>query len=233
MEAVPETTTISDENGNSVVFSKIASIEDVQNAVDTLNANRETLTGSFMRKIASELFKMADALDLEGAPMQKLERFAGIGLCDPEEMVIQMRKRGGLIDMPAEVSSKFYKAYRELEGMEDKEELIKVATKMCDIFSEIDNMYKLAGYYGTEIEAPEDICFKYGFNDLIDEVSDYLSIKSTSTILSKKALLENKEAVQKFLEEKYGEKTEKDEEILNKVASLSENGLKALIQALE
>ena len=54
--------------------------------------------------------------------------------------------------------------------MQDKEELIKVATQMCDIFSEIDNMYKLASHYGNEIKAPEDVCFRYGFGDLINEL---------------------------------------------------------------
>lgn len=233
LEAAPETTTISDEEGNSVTFSKIASIQDVQHVVDTLDASRQTLKGPFLRKVAVALFKDADALDLEGPCMIKLERFAGLGLCDPDEMVSEFCKRGNLIDMPAETSSKFYKTYRELDGMQDKEELIKVATKMCDLFSEIDSLYKLASHYGAEIKAPEDICFRYGVNDLIEEAEDYLPVKSTDTILSKKAVLENKEVVSQFLEEKYGEKPETDEELLNKVSSLSSTGIKALVQVLD
>ena len=228
-----QTQMIFDQDGTYVAFAKIASLDDVQTVVDTLDSNRDKLNGPFMRKIAVTMFKQADALDLQGPGMVKLERFAGIGLCDPDEMVSQFRKRGGLINMPQDVSSKFYKSYRELQKMQDKEELIKVATQMCDIFSEIDKMYKLASHYGNEIKAPEDICFKYGFGDLIDELQDYLPVKSTSTILSKKALLQNKEAVSKFLEENYGEKAEKDEEVLEKVANLSESGIKALIQVLD
>ena len=56
---------------------------------------------------------------------------------------------------------------------------------------------------------------------------------STDTILSKKALLESKEAVKEFLSSKYGEKAESDEEVLNKVASLSAEGIKALVQVLD
>lgn len=56
---------------------------------------------------------------------------------------------------------------------------------------------------------------------------------STDAILSKKALLESKDTVKAFMEEKYGEKAETDQEILEKVASLSGSGLKALLQVLD
>lgn len=230
--AAAETITVND-GDVSVTFSKVASIQDVENVVDTLNASRDTLSGAFMRKVAAAVYKDADGLELEGPAMFKLARFAGIGLCEPEEMLTEFRKRGGLIDMPQQASSKFYQAYRDLEGLEDKEELIKVATQMCDIMSEIDKLYKLASHYGKEIQAPEDVCFKYGFEDLIAEAEDYLRIPSTDTILSKKALLQNKEAVKTFMEEKYGEKVESDKDVLEKVASLSHSGLKALLQVLD
>ena len=228
-----ETTVIQDEDGNSVEFSKIASLEDVQSAVDTLNTHRQDFKGPFMRKVAATLYKDADSLDLQGDCMLKLARFAGLGLCEPEEMVLEFRKRGGLINMPNETGSKFYKAYRDLEAVQDKETLMKIATEMHDIMSQIDNMYKLSSHYGKEIQAPEDVCFKHGFEDLIAEAQDYLRVPSTDAILSKKALLESKDTVKAFMEEKYGEKAETDQEILEKVASLSGSGLKALLQVLD
>ena len=138
----------------SVTFSKVANLEDVKNVVDTLNSCREMLTGSFLRKIAAAVYKDADEKELEGSSMLKLARLAGIGICDPDDMLSEFRKRGGLIDMPQEASSKFYQAYRDLESIEDKDSLIKVATQMCDIMSEIDKLYKLSSHYGKEIQAP-------------------------------------------------------------------------------
>ena len=67
--------------------------------------------------------------------MKKLARFAGLGVGDPQEAVIEFRKRGGLIDLPQDVTAKFYEQYREFESMQDKDSLVKVASQMCDLFS--------------------------------------------------------------------------------------------------
>lgn len=232
-EAAPEVTVIEDQQGNSASFSKIASLQDVQTVVDTLQASRETLKGPFMRKVALALYSQADDLALQGVCMKKLARFAGLGVGDPQEAVIEFRKRGGLIDLPQDVTAKFYEQYREFESMQDKDSLVKVANQMCDLFSQLDGIFKLQSYYGNEIQAPEDIFFKDGLDEIAENLDDYLRVPSTDTILSKKALLESKEAVKEFLSSKYGEKAESDEEVLNKVASLSAEGIKALIQVLD
>ena len=233
VEATPETQTITDQGGNSATFSKIASIQDVDKAVQIIDASRDTLKGDFMRKVATELWKTADELGLQGSSMQKLARFAGVGVCDPQEVIIEFRKRGGLVNMPQSLTSKFYSTYRDLQAIKDKDSLIKVANQMCDILSEIDGIYKLASHYGAEIQAPEDVCYKIGLSDIANSLQDYLRVPSTDTILSKTALLENKQAVRSFLKEKYAEDAVSDEDILTKVASLSAAGVKALIQVLD
>ena len=228
-----EVEVLTDDDGTSVQLSKIASLQDVQTAVDTLQSSRGQLKAPFIRKVAQYLYKQADEQALEGQCMVKLARFAGLGLAEPEEIVVEFRKRGALIDMPQQAASQFYKIYRDFENMQNKDGLMKLATQMCDVFSQIDGLYKLERFYGDKIQAPEDICFKIGIQDLINEASDYLTVPSTGTVLSKQALLENKQAVQSFLDEKYGEKAASDEEMLSKVASLSESGIKALLEVLD
>lgn len=228
-----EVEVLTDDDGTSVQLSKIASVEDVQTAVDTLQNSRGQLKAPFIRKVAQYLYKQADEQDLQGECMIKLARFAGLGLAEPEEMIVEFRKRGALIDMPQQVASEFYKIYRDFENLDNKDGMMKLATQMCDVFSQIDGLFKLERYYGNQLQAPEDICFKVGIQDLIDEASDYLTVPSTGTVLSKKALLENKKQISSYLNEKYGEELKSDEEMLSKVASLSESGIKALLEVLD
>lgn len=231
--AQPEVQVIEAPNGFSVKMSKVASIQDVNKVLDTLEDSRESLEMSFIRKIAKSVFDQADQMGLEGEGMLKLEKWAGLGTCDPVEVVQEFRKRGALINIPDKMESEFYATYRELEKQQDGQELVKNASVMCDVLSGIDQMYKLAQFYGTRINKPEDVCFRYGVDDCIEAAQDYLHVPSTGTIMSKKAVLEEKEAVKDFFKSKYGQDIEDDEKLLEKVSSLSASGIKALIEVLD
>ena len=70
-ESTPQVQTIKDEEGNSVTFSKIASIQDVNTAVDILNASRSPATfhssaATFLRKsplsVPLEALRMSTAV---------------------------------------------------------------------------------------------------------------------------------------------------------------------------
>jgi hypothetical protein len=103
---------------------------------------------------------------------------------------------------------------------------------------EIDRMYGLNEHYGKKmgdsvLKSPEQVCFGQNLDDLTKEAADMLHVPSIDTVLSKKAVLERKDAINGFFNTYFGaENAENDEKLLEKVASLDENTANALLQAL-
>lgn len=223
------------EDGIHVKISKVASQNDVRCVVEALKTNRKDIDFNTIQNIAKKAFMQADELQINIPEMKKLACFAGFGIGDPLQMAAQFGKRAGLVAIPQKIKSEFYKTYKQMNEIAniDQSQLYKKASQLCSIMDKMDRMYKLQQYYGQQIQAPEDICFKQDLNSMIQQASDYLRINSTDTILSKQALLQSKDKVNAFLEDKYGFKAQDDQKMLDKVASLTKTGIKALIQELE
>lgn len=222
-----------DTSAGTLTISKIASKQNLEDFIKSLDTIRQQLPLSDLRKIASDvLFKIEDTID---SPMQrKLQIYAGFGVCDPEGIISQFKKRAFLINVPRSVQKQFYDVYNSLEASKniDEEVMYKCATVLCDTLDDMDRMYKLSQYYGSKLKRPQEVCFGETLDDLTEEASDYLHVASTDTILSKKALLESKPAVIEFLKDKYQYQTEDDDKMFSKIASLSDTGVKGLIQAV-
>lgn len=231
-EASPQVDTY-DTSAGTLTISKIASQQNLEDFITSLDTVRQQIPLSDLRKIASDvLFKIEDTID---SPMQrKLQIYAGFGVCDPEGIVSQFKKRAFLINVPRSVQKQFYDVYNSLEASKnaDAEVMYKCATVLCDTLDDMDRMYKLSQYYGSKLKRPQEVCFGETLDDLTEEASDYLHVASTDTILSKKALLESKPAVVEFLKDKYQYQTEDDDKMFSKIASLSNTGVKGLIQAV-
>jgi len=99
-------------------------------------------------------------------------------------------------------------------------------------------MYGLNEHYGQRmgdsvLMAPEQVCFGQNIDDLTKEAADMLHVPSIDAVLSKKAVLERKNAINGFFNEYFGaSEAENDEKLLEKVASLDENTANALLNAL-
>lgn len=234
-EPAPEVHKYVSEDGLTLTISKMSSEQDVEKLVKNFEQYRVSLPLNFIKKAALNAYLQADQLDIDCKAMKKLARFAGLGVGDPEQMASQFGKRAGLIEMPEKLKSDFYKTYKSIydNAAQQDSELYKKASQLCDIMDSIDKMYKLQSYYGDQLKAPQDVCYEESVDDLINEAEDYLRVDSTNTVLSKRALLDHKQKVQNFLKEYYGYDTCEDKDVLSKVASLSETGIKALIKELE
>lgn len=231
-EEVSQKDTYQTEAG-TLSISKIATQQNLQDFISSLDQIRETIPLRDIRKIASDvLFKVQDTID---TPMQrKLQVYAGFGVCDPEGIIKQFKKRAFIVNIPRSAEKQFYDTYNTLEAFKntDEQAMYKCATVLCDTLDEIDRMYKLSQYYGTKLSKPEEVCFGETIDDLTEQASDYLHINSTDTILSKKALLEAKPAVLSYIEDKYQYKPETDEQMFTKIASMTNIGIKGLIEAV-
>ena len=216
----------------NVSFSKIASASDIPHAVEFLQELRQDYPLCQLRKVAIHLYKDVDQLEVEQPGIKKLASFAGLGFGDPSQMMEQFCKRGSLIRIPNDVKSLFYRTYNQLNDA-DGQILLKKSSQICDLMDNIDRMFKLSAYYDKDIKRPQEVCFSQDLDTLIKEAQDYLSVESTGTIMSKSALLQKKQKVKDFFDNYYQIKIESDQKMLEKVASLSQTGIRALIKELE
>lgn len=220
------------DNGTVVSMTKIQNLQDADKAVAMLDQIRDTIELKSLRKVARYIVNECEKLSLYPTDSIKLHKYAGFGLGNAQQMAAQFRKRGTLMLLPESIKSQFYQAYRNLD-QQDAQTMYKQSAAICDMLDGIDRLYKLESHYGNEISKPQDVCFSQTLDTMIKQASDYLGVESTSTILSKKALLQDKQKVAKFFADKYGAQIKDDNDMLNKVATLSSTGIKALIKELE
>lgn len=231
-EEQPAMSQVQVSDGSIISFNKVASVEDIPHAVDFLQTIRENYPLSDIRKIAVQVYKDIDVLPAQPQHMNKIAVFAGIGFGQPQEMLQEFCKRGSLINLPNQVKSAFYSTYNEFKGA-DQQTLFKKSSQMCDLMDNIDRLYKLAAYYGTKLKRPQEVCFSQNIDTLITQAEDYLTVPSTGTVMSKSALLQNKQKVKEFFDTYYQTSVNSDEQLLEKVACLSEAGIKKLVKELE
>ena len=221
------------QDGKSVSITKVASEQDLNQLMQMLQQNSQKLTNGDIQKIAQAVFPYCDQLDLDSDNMNKLASLAGYGVCDAAQMAQQLLKRANKVDLPQKQQRQVFALYREVQKNAQSDELFKTSAKVFSTLSKIDSMYKLASFYGKQLKSPADTCYGQTMDSLIDQAQDYLHVSSTGTILSKKAMLQKKEAIKGFLDEYYSESCKDDQEMFTKVAGLSRHGISTLIQKLD
>ena len=147
-------------------------------------------------------------------------------------MADQLLKRANLIDMPENKQRAVFKLYRQVQNADDQQ-LFKIAGYVCQVMKSIDDTYKLKQHYGDKLKDPYTTCYGQTMNNLIKQAQDYLSVPSTGTILSKKAMLESKEQIKSFLNDYYDVQCKDDQDMFTKVASLSQLGLRTMLKQVE
>ena len=228
-----QTVKIDLQDGKSVSITKIASQQDLTQLMNMLDKNASKLTNGDIQKIAQAVFPYCDQLDMDSQNMNKLTSLAGYGVCDASQMAQQLLKRANKVQLPEKQARQVFALYREVQKNAQSDELFKTSAKVFSTLSRIDDMYKLASFYGKDLKSPTDTCYGQTMDQLISQAQDYLLVPSTNTILSKKAVLQNKQAIKDFLDEYYADSFKDDEQLFTKVASLSRHGISTLIQKLD
>ena len=219
----------------------IASMEEIQQGKAYLLEKRASMSCKSLREASKYLLWAASnsETDLDEPDMRKIASMAGVGVGDKDEILEQFDKRATLIELPVDQQTGFWAFSRDLHQISD-EDFYKEATltKICDTMDEIDRMYGLNEHYGKKmgdsvLMSPEQVCFGQNIDDLTKEAADMLHVASIDTVLSKKAVLERKNAVNSFFDSYFGDDpVEIDADLLEKVATLDENTANALLKAL-
>jgi hypothetical protein len=220
-----------------ISLNKIASEDQIDPAIKILLEKRASLSRKALKEPALYVYGVAVTAgrDTDTVEMRKLAALAGIGVGDQDEIEHELLKRGSLIVIPNDARASFYEMHRNLSKMASgdfyKQENLE---KICSFFEEMDKTYGLERFYGSEISRPEDVCFKNGVDDLLKEASDLFTIDSLETTLSKKALLERREAVKSFFSTHFKDaKDLTDDQLIEKVASLNAEEAKIFLDQVK
>ena len=241
-EASREMHTLAEDGASEgVSMPIIKTAEEIEQCANYLLEKRASTSCKSLREASKYLlWAVANSdFDMNGPYERKIAALAGVGVGDKDEILDQFDKRATLIELPVDQQTEFWSFSRKMHEIPD-EEFYKEATltKICDTMDEIDRMYGLNVHYGKKmgdsvLQSPEQVCFGQNIDDLVKEASDLLHVPSIDTVLSKKAVLERKDAINGFFSTYFGaENAENDEKLLEKVASLDENTANALLQAL-
>ena len=241
-EASREMHTLAEEGAaEGVSMPIIATSEEIEQGKDYLLEKRASMSCKSLREASKYLLWAAANSDIsvKDPEMRKIAALAGVGVGDKDEILDQFDKRATLIELPVDQQTEFWAFSRKLHEISD-EDFYKEATltKICDTIDDIDRTYGLNEHYGKKmgdsvLKSPEQVCFGQNIDDLTKEAADMLHVASIDTVLSKKAVLERKDAINSFFSTYFGaENAENDEKLLEKVASLDENTATALLQAL-
>lgn len=237
-EAAAESETFylgTDEGGISMC--KIASTADVETAASYILEKRASMPREQLAEAAKYTLWCAANMDVpvESDAMKKIARIAGIGVGDRDEIQKEFEKRATMNLFEGQSKEAFWDYVNEMKSMSD-EDFYKEANlnKICNALEGIDIMYANTHRYGVDLKHPEEVCFGQNMDDLIKEASDLAYIESIDTTISKKALLERKNAVTSFFNEYFGTSEALDgDELVSKVASLDEDTANALLEAIE
>lgn len=212
--------------------------QEIRKIASYLASNSAMCDKQDMRKCAATILGMIQGIQgvqqvQDTQEYLNLQKMAGFGVGDRNQVAQELLKRANYLITTEKEQNGLVKAYNTIKELSDQE-FSKSATLnlICDTLESIDKRYDLEKHYNKGLKAPKDLCFKDTFTDLHKQASDWLKVASTDTILSKKALLEGKQTVNCLLEHLYGQKPATDEKMLEKVASLSATGLKALLGVL-
>jgi hypothetical protein len=241
-EASREMHTLAEEGAEEgVSMPIISSMEELKQCKDYLLEKRASMSCKSLREASKYLLWGAanSDSDLSDPDMRKIAMLAGVGVGDKEEILEQFDKRATLIELPVDQQTGFWEFSRKLHAISD-EEFYKEATltKICDTMDEIDRMYGLNTRYGQKMGdstliAPEQVCFGQNIDDLTKEAADMLHVASIDTVLSKKAVLERKNAINGFFDSYFGDDpVEIDADLLEKVATMDKNTANALLKEL-
>jgi hypothetical protein len=223
--------------GVTINMSKIASVDDIEEATDYLLTKRAQLSWKAVKDAAKYVYHNAanSTLDIEDPTMVKLARLAGVGVGDREEIEEEFCKRASDLALSTDSRETFFNYFNELEKLSD-EEFYKEANlnNICGAMEDIDKLTGNDYNYWRTVETPENVCFKNTVVDLLKQASDLLTIPSIDTTISKKALLERKEAVKSFFSSALNEELpSEDDKLFEKVASLAEIPANMLLDAVK
>lgn len=231
-EVTRQTQVFTDSDGITVTFTKLATIGDVQKLNAMLDTHRANLSFDALQKIALMGFTTGQTLGVSQKVLTSLQKKAALGIGDKQQMLNQFLKRASMLVLPLAQQQSFYRLYNSMDKQTQQDMMTKSA-QMYRAIHDIDRLYNLTSQYGKSLKAPQDVCCSTTTDTLLKEASDFLHVASTDTVLSKSALLQQKQKIQEFLKESYNYQAANQDELLNKVASLSKSAIESLVYNLE
>ncbi len=223
-----------------VQMTEITSMDELDKAVDFILDKRASVPRAELAEAAKYVLWQASNTDtdMDTDRMRKISHIAGMGVGDRKAIEHEFKKRATLNMLSARDSEAFWKFARELEQLPDSDFYTEAnLNRVCDVIDSLDFMYNNQHKHANELGYPEDVVFAETIDDIKRQAEDLLHVPSIDTVLSKKALLERKDAVNGFFDAYFEKNSQKQalegQELLEKVANLDKNTAIALLEAID
>ena len=229
-------------NGGTIDMPMIETGEELDKAVAFVLEKRASMGREALKDTAKYvMWEAANSdLDTDTPEIRKVAMIAGVGVSDRDDVMQQLGVRCKMASLSPSCSQTFWQFYNDQQALSDEDFAEEGhMDKLCAFMDDIDKTFELhhrygQAYDGITLKTPEEACFGQTLDDLLKEASDMVEITSIDTVLSKKALLERKKAVNSFFKDHFGAENDlSDQEIIEKVASLDESVAKVFLEAVE
>lgn len=171
------------ENGTKERRLPLRSAMEVKAAAEWLERYRDQLPYATRRTVATKILTKAAAFGAAiGGHVEFLERQAGQGVCDPDEVVEMIQKRALMV--PADSGAATDEQGNRTGGLRDRftkmAETVKTTprqalqpgmlVKLAETVDQLDRMLGLVGKYAPELPRPEDVLFKVTRSKMASEL---------------------------------------------------------------
>lgn len=222
---------------SGVMMSEIRSMDDLGAAVDFILEKRASVPRVELAAAAKHvLWKAAHtSADLDSDKMRRVAHIAGVGVGSREAMLNEFEKRAKLLPLTPEDRGALLKYANELKNLPEGALATEEAlNSVCAALDGVDFLCNMQHKHASTLGYPEDAVFSDTLEDVCREADDLYRVPSIDSVLSKKATLERKDAINGFLKAHFaGFEPLEGENLVQKVASLDKIAAEALLKAVE
>lgn len=166
------------DNGTKERHLRLKTAAEVKAAAEYLIEFRDRFPYGVRHVMSKKILEKAAKLGASIGPQREfLEKQAGMGVCDPDEVVSLVQNRALLVQNP-DVKKHFLKMAATIKAAPRKALQPEMLVKLAETLDELDRRLGLVGKYSEGLPRPEDVVFKATFGKVSQDL--YAHVATTS-----------------------------------------------------
>jgi len=166
------------ETGRKDRHLRMVNAREVKAAADYLHEYADRFTFRDRNTIAKKILTKAASFGAAvGNRIEFLEKQAGHGVCDPDEVVAMLTDRAKLATLPA-LKDQILKLAHIVKTQPRQALTPDMMVKLAETVDQIDRTIGLAGKYTDKLPRPEDVIFKATFSKAASDIAEHCALTS-------------------------------------------------------
>lgn len=169
---------VDDATGRKDRHLRMINAREVKAAADYLHEYADRFTFRDRNTIAKKILTKAASFGAAiGDKVEFLEKQAGHGVCDPDEVVTMLSDRSKLATLPA-LKDQIVKLAHIVKTQPRQALTPDMMIKLAETVDQIDRTIGLAGKYTVKLPRPEDVIFKATFSKAAADIAEHCALTS-------------------------------------------------------